>query len=134
MISFLRQSSRVLIACFLALFFAVPSSLMAQVHVVSPAELQKQTVDAAQTRQHNVQTLREFLSTPRAEKAMKSANIDASQVKTAISSLSDEELANLASRSQKAQTDFAAGNLSDRDLIIILLLIVALILIIVAVR
>ena len=37
-------------------------------------------------------------------------------------------------RSQKAQADFAAGTLSDRDLIIILLAIAALVLIIVAVR
>jgi hypothetical protein len=43
-------------------------------------------------------------------------------------------LAQLASRAGKAQADFAAGHLSDRDLIIILLAVVALILIIVAVR
>jgi len=40
----------------------------------------------------------------------------------------------LASRVQKAQTDFAAGRLSDRDLIIILVAVAVLILIIVAVR
>jgi hypothetical protein len=48
--------------------------------------------------------------------------------------LSDAELAQLASRAQKAQADFAAGDLSDRDLIIIILAVAALILIIVAVR
>ena len=37
-------------------------------------------------------------------------------------------------RANKAQADFAAGNLSDRDLIIILIAVAALILIIVAVR
>jgi hypothetical protein len=55
-------------------------------------------------------------------------------VKKAVASLSDAELAQLASRAQKAQADFAAGHLSDRDLIIILVVIAALILIIVAVR
>jgi hypothetical protein len=55
-------------------------------------------------------------------------------VKKAVASLSDAELAQLASRVQKAQADFAAGNLSDRDLIIILILIAGLILIIVAVH
>ena len=44
------------------------------------------------------------------------------------------ELAQLASRVQKAQSDFAAGRLSDRDLIIILVAVAVLILIIVAVR
>jgi hypothetical protein len=43
-------------------------------------------------------------------------------------------MAQLAARSQTAQADFAAGRMSDRDLIIILLAVVALILIIVAVR
>jgi hypothetical protein len=55
-------------------------------------------------------------------------------VKTAVASLSDAELAQLASRAEKAQADFAAGHLSDRDLIIILVIIAGLILIIVAVR
>jgi hypothetical protein len=69
-----------------------------------------------------------------AEKALKSAHIDAQPVKNAVSRLNDEELAQLAARASKAQADFAAGRLSDRDLIIILLAVVALILIIVAVR
>jgi hypothetical protein len=56
------------------------------------------------------------------------------QVKHAVSTLSDAELAQLATRADKAQADFAAGTLSDRDLIIILVAIAALILIIVAVR
>jgi hypothetical protein len=48
--------------------------------------------------------------------------------------LSDQDLAQLSSRAQKAQADFAAGNLSDRDLILIILGIAVLVLIIVAVR
>ena len=74
------------------------------------------------------------MSSPIAEKALKSAHIDAKQVKDAVSQLNDQELAQLASRANKAQADFAAGSLSDRDLIIILVCIAALILIIVAVR
>jgi hypothetical protein len=56
------------------------------------------------------------------------------QVKTAVSNLSDEEVAQLASRADKAQTDFAAGHISDRDLIFIALAILLVILIIVAAR
>ena len=62
------------------------------------------------------------------------AKLDPAQLKTAVSTLNDQELAQLAARSEKAQADFAAGRLSDRDLIIILIGIAALILIIVAVR
>jgi ribosomal protein L12E/L44/L45/RPP1/RPP2 len=62
------------------------------------------------------------------------AHIDDGKVRTAVSSLSDEELQQLASKANKAQADFAAGTLSDRDLLLILVAIAALILIIVAVR
>jgi Flp pilus assembly protein TadB len=128
------QPVRTLMAGVLAVFFAFPSNLAAQAHVVSPADLQKETVAASQTRQRNLKTVAQFLSSPRAQKALKSAHMDPTQVKTAVSSLSDQELAQLASRSIKAQADFAAGRIDDRDLLIILVAIAALILIIVAVR
>jgi hypothetical protein len=56
------------------------------------------------------------------------------QVTKAIASLSDEKLSQLSERTKKAQADFAAGTLSERDLIVILLLVAVLILVIVAVR
>jgi len=130
----LRQSARVLVASALAMLFLVPSDLVAQSHVVSPSELQKEVVAASQTRQHNIETLQQFLSTPAAEKAIKSAKMDPRQVKTAVSSLDDQDLAQLAARANKAQNDFAAGSLSDRDLIWIIVAIAVIVLIIVAVR
>ena len=130
----LRQSARVLVASALAMLFLVPSDLVAQSHVVSPSELQKAVVAASQTRQQNIETLQRFLSTPAAEKAIKSAKMDPRQVKTAVSSLDDQDLAQLAARANKAQNDFAAGSLSDRDLIWIIVAIAVIVLIIVAVR
>ena len=65
---------------------------------------------------------------------MKSAHINPQQVKNAVPQLSDDELAQLSARSDKAQKDFAAGRISDRDLLVILIGFAALILIIVAVR
>jgi hypothetical protein len=130
----LKQSVRVVTACFLATIFAVPPSLLAQAHLVSPSDLQKELVAATQLRQHNLETVRQFVSSDMAKKAMKSAHMDPEQVKNAVSTLSDQELAQLAARADKAQADFVAGNMSDRDLIIIILAIAALILIIVAVR
>jgi hypothetical protein len=132
----LRQSARYLTACLLVTAFAVPPSLMAQAstHLVSPSDLQKAAVNATQSRQLNLGAVREFLSSERATHAMQSAHMDAPQVKNAVSSLGDAELARLASRAQNAQADFAAGRLGDRDLLIIILAIAALVLIIVAVR
>jgi len=96
--------------------------------------MQKAVVDTSRARQQNLFTLKEFFSSERAQRALKGVHSDSQQVKKAVASLSDAELAQLASRVQKAQADFAAGNLSDRDLIIILIAVAALILIIVAVR
>jgi hypothetical protein len=131
-----KQCVRALTAGLLVTILTIPQGLFAQVaeHVVSPADLQKAAVNASQARQQNLDTLKNFFSSEQAERALKAAHTDPEQVKKAVASLGDDELARLASRAQKVQADFAAGTLSDRDLIIILVAIAALILIIVAVR
>jgi hypothetical protein len=131
-----RQLVRTLTATALVAVFAVPQSLFAQDsgHLVSPAELQKAAADAAQRRQQNVDTLRGFFSSEKARQALASAHMDSRQVNKAVAALSDDELAQLASRANKAQSDFAGGYIGDRDLLIILVAVAALILIIVAVR
>ncbi len=134
MSSLLRQFVRLATASTLAVVFMIPQDSIAQTHVVSPAELQSALTASNQARQQNIETIRQFVSSPAAEKALKSAHMDGTQVKTAVSRLSDSELSQLASRASKTQADFAAGRISDRDLIIILVAIAALILIIVAVR
>lgn len=132
--AWMRQFVRGITAGTLAVVFLIPQDALAQSHVVSLAELQSAAIASTQARQRNIETLEQFVSSPTAAKALKSAHIDAQQVTKAVSRLSDEELSQLASRANRAQADFAAGRLSDRDLIIILLAVVALILIIVAVR
>ena len=132
----LRQSSRVAVAFILAAVFALPQNLVAETaqHLVSPSELQQAAVKASTARQQNLDQVKQFFSSEKAQQALKSAHVNPEQVKSAVSTLDDAELAQLASRVQKTQADFAAGTLSDRDLIIILVAIAALILIIVAVR
>lgn len=130
----LRTGARVATVLVLITMFAIPQNLLADTHVVSPSDLQKQMAETTRDRRHNLTSVREFLSTSTAEKAMKSASIDPKKVQGAVSSLSDDELANLAQRADKAQADFAAGTLSNRDLIWIILAIAVLVLIIVAVR
>jgi Flp pilus assembly protein TadB len=131
-----RQAFRAVAAVALAAFFALPQNLVAETanHVVSPSELQQVAVKASVARQQNRDEVQQFFSSEQGQKALKTAHMNPEQVKTAVSTLDDAELAQLAPRVQKAQADFAAGSLSDRDLIIILVAIAALILIIVAVR
>lgn len=125
-------SVRVFAAGVLITIFAVPLNLAAQAHVISPGELQKQVLASSQGRQKNVEIVTGFLTSPTAEKAMRIVHTDDQQVKSAIANLSDQELANLAQRAQKAQADFAAGSLGDRDLLIIVIAALVLIVIILA--
>lgn len=113
---------------------AAPQSMVAQNHVVSPGDIQNDVSNASAARQQNQKQVENFLSSQEAQRAMKSAKIDPQQVTSAISQLNDAELASLAARSAKAQRDFAAGNIDNHDLLIILVAIAVLILIIVAVR
>jgi hypothetical protein len=115
-------------------FLAIPQGAHAQDHVVPPSDLQKDVSAVSATRQKNLAQVEDFLSSDAAQRAMKSAHIDPQQVKNAIPQMNDDELAQLSARSEKAQKDFAAGRISDRDLLIILVGVAVLILVIVAVR
>jgi hypothetical protein len=132
----LRQTSRVAVAFVLATVFALPQNLAAETasHLVSPSELQQAAVKASAARQQNRDEVQQFFSSEQARGALQSAHMNPEQVKTAVSTLDDAELAQLASRVHRVQANFAGGTLSDRDLIIIIVAIAALILIIVAVR
>lgn len=116
--------------------FTVPPTLLAQApdHLVPPSAIQQAAVNATSARQHNAETLQKFFSSPEAQKALESARMNPREVNKAVSGLSDQELAQLAQRANNAQSDFAAGDLTNRDLLIIIVAIAALILIIVAVR
>jgi hypothetical protein len=103
-------------------------------HAVSPQELRQDVQKAAETRQANEAAVRQLLATDAAQKAMKSMNVNYKKVDQAVGQLNDEDMARMAERSREVQKDFAAGNLTDRDLLIILLFVVGLVLIIVAVR
>ena len=128
----LWQSIRLLAACFLLTL--ATTSILAQTHVVSHADIHKELVSAAQTRRQNLGKIKRLFSSDETRKALEASQISPERVETAVETLSDEELARLASRADKLDQDFAAGRLSNRDLLIIIVGIAALILIIVAVR
>jgi hypothetical protein len=134
--SAIRHYDRTLITAVLVAASAVSPTLVAQApsHLVTPSQLQQSAVKASRARQQNVDTLQKFFSSPEAQTALESAHIKPQEVKKAVAGLSDQELAQLAQRANKAQSDFAAGQMSDHDLLLVLVLIAALILIIVAVH
>ena len=113
----------------------IPSGLIAETtHVVSPSELLNQAARTSQLRQQNVETVRKFLSTATASEALAQAHLDAQRVKNAVAQLDDQELAQLATRADRAQRDFAAGYLTTRDIALIILGVALIILLIVVLR
>jgi Flp pilus assembly protein TadB len=115
-----RRPLAFLSAAVLAAAFAAPHSIAAQKtdHLVSPGDLDKAAQEATQVRRQNIDTLRDFLSSPKAQKALEQAHINPVEVQNA----------------DKARNDFAAGNMTDHDLLVILVAVAVIILIIVAVH
>ena len=119
---------------FEALVVPQPLAAQASQHLVSPTDLQSAAVDASQARQQNIDKLNSFFSSDQAQKTLQSAHMNPQEVKKAVAGLSDDELAQLASRASKAQADFAAGDMTNHDMLIILVGIAVIILIVVAVH
>jgi len=103
-------------------------------HAVSAQDLRKDVQKASADRQANEAAIRALLSTEQGQKALKSTGADYTKVNQAVSQLSDEDAARMAAQSRAVQKDIAAGNFSDRDILIVIVCIAALVLIIVAVR
>jgi len=119
-----------------ALFVAaeIPARAQDHQHVVSLSELSKDAARPAQTRQANEEAVRTLLSSDEGQKALKSAKLDYLKVDQAVGQLSNEDLAKLAERSRQAQADFAAGRISDRDLLWIILIAIGIIVLALALR
>jgi len=113
---------------------AIPARAQENQHVVSLSDLNKDAARPAQTRQSNQAAVRTLLSSEQAQKAMRSANLDYQKVDKALGQMSDEDLAKLAERSRKAQNDFAAGRISDRDMLWIILIALAIVVLALALR
>lgn len=123
----------ILALALLSLFAFVAGSLsaaLAEDHVVSSQALQQQMQANSATRQQNIETVTKFLSTPIAEHAMQAQHYDAVKVRSAIPTLSDAELANLATRANDAQQKFAGGFIGTGMLLVLIIAIVVIIVVV----
>lgn len=105
----------------LTLALGMPVMMPAQNQVVSPSELRKDVREASKARQENATRLRKFLGSDMARNAVGAAKLDSARIDKAISAMSDEELARLASKSQQIEEDFAAGRLTNTQITYIIL-------------
>jgi hypothetical protein len=128
------RCSRAFIVGALLFLAGMPSRSQGQErqHVVSLNELKQDAARPAESRQADEAAVKSLLSSEDGQKALKSAHLDLKEVDTAVSQLSNEDLAKLAERSRQAQSEFAAGTLSNRDLLWIILIIVGVLLLAIA--
>jgi preprotein translocase subunit SecF len=129
-----KRVCSMLLVLSLVCVWSVPARAQDKEHAVTSSQLRSDLQKAAENRQANEAAVREMFATDAGKQALKSAGIEYQKVDQAISQVNDEELARLADRSRDVQKNFAAGRMSDRDLLIIIVIAVILIVVIVAVR
>jgi hypothetical protein len=112
----------------------IPVRAQDKQHVVSLSDLQKDAARSAETRPSNEEAVRTMLSSDPGQRALKSAGVDYLKVDKAIGQLSDEDVAKLAERTRRAQNDFAAGRISDRDLMWIIVIALGIIILALVLR
>jgi hypothetical protein len=132
--TFVKRSIQCLSILLLGSVLLIPQNAFAQApsHVITSNQLQRDVQSASAARQQNIKEVENFLATPGARQALESSHVNYQQVKDAVPQLNNQELAHLAKVSQNAQDQFAAGSLSDRDLLWILVGVAVIILIVVA--
>ena len=115
---------------------ALPQTAPKEDHIVTGAEVHQAVRAAAVTRASNLAKVEKLLSTEAARNAFATMKIDPAKVSRAVALLSDEEVASLATRSEKLQNDVAAGALSNQQItyILIALATAVIILVLVAAR
>lgn len=107
------------------------SNLIADDHVVNVDDLHNSLVDARNHRQENLTRVENFLDSQTGKNAMETARLDPVEVKKAVSTLNDEELARLASQTQLPQSDLAAGALTNLQLTYIVIALATAVLVLV---
>ena len=131
-----KKISRVAVMALAAAVTAGPilAQQQADRHVVSLGELNRDASGPAEARRANEAEIRHLFATVDGQKALKTANVEFAKIDRAVSSMSDEDVARISSRAREIDRDFAAGNLSDHDLLLILIIALIVIILIVVLR
>jgi len=125
---------RHLTARILLLLLPAMATWAADTHVVPLTELHARAISASDGRQSDLAKLDQFFSADAAQKALHSVKLDGAQVHQAVALLSSEELARLASRTDKIQADLAAGALTNQELTYIVIAIATAVIVLIIVK
>ncbi len=112
----LRTGMSVVLIVVLTCMLLVCPCAAADEHVVKPSELRTAIVEAARTRQGNLNQVNRFFSSEQVAKVLRNAHLNPVKIERAVSQLDDQELARLASRTGQIQSDLAAGALTTQQL------------------
>src|SRR6185369_12642243 len=104
---------------------------LAEDHLVPLTELQRDAELVAKSRATDLADIERVLSLPAAQDAMRKSNVNLEQAKNAISQLSTEELARLATRARAAEKDveggLIVGLLALIGLVVVIIIVVAIV-------
>lgn len=114
----------------MAVIALVAGQALAQDHLVSREAARERVLDAAPERARSLATLDAVLQTPEARQAAASLGADTAQLRAALPTLSDAEIADLASRAEALQADPVAGLDDDIKTLLIIFLIVAIVILV----
>ena len=114
----------------IALASLVAGQAPADDHLVSPQAARAQVLDAAAERAQSLATLDATLSSPEAVKAAAAVGADTAQLRAALPTLSDAEIADLAARANALQADPVAGLDSDIRTLLVIFLIIAIVILV----
>jgi hypothetical protein len=118
----------------LSVVVPVMTTYAAENHVVPLTELHRQMVSASEARQTRLAGVRKFFSQEPVQKALSTVKMDSEQVKQAVALLSDDELARLAARTDKAQADLAAGAMTNQQLTYVVIALATAVVILVIIK
>src|SRR5581483_10124102 len=120
------------LAVFLGMVLAQPAlsqPAVAQDHVVPLDELHQKALSASQERARNIEDIERVLSYPAASEALQKAAVNQDQMRRAVATLNDEELARLADRARASEKDvqggLIVGILALIGLIVVVIIVIA---------
>ncbi len=106
-----------------------PGTAWAQDHVVPLQELHEKARAVSQERAKNIADIERVLSYPAAAQALQKANVNPEQMRTAVATLSNDELARLADRARASEKDvqggLIVGILALIGLVVVILIVIA---------
>jgi hypothetical protein len=100
-------------------------------HVLPLTELRDQARSASEDRAKNIEDIERILSYPAAAQALEKSNVNGEQMRRAVATLSDEELARLANKARTSEKDvqggLIVGILALIGLIVVIIIVVSLV-------